>query len=109
MTVKLTAENVTKRVREIPENFGALKNIVKAQMCNGKNQQLDHLIKTETYCIQYVDDTGDVINVSDDEDLHTAYDVAENFLGKQLKLQIRPRVGMADTSSSFIQIDSNKV
>jgi hypothetical protein len=30
LTVKLSAENVTKRVREIPENFGALKNVVKA-------------------------------------------------------------------------------
>jgi len=82
LTVKLSAENVTKRVRDIPENFGALKNVVRAQMCNGKNQQLDQLISSDTYCIQYVDDTGDVINVSDDEDLHTAYDVAENFLNK---------------------------
>ena len=82
LTVKLTAENITKRVRDVPETFGALKSIVKTQMCNGKSQSLDQLIKTESYCIQYVDDTGDVINVSDDEDLNTAYEVAENFLGK---------------------------
>ena len=30
LTVKLTAENVTKRVRDVPENFGALKNVVRA-------------------------------------------------------------------------------
>jgi hypothetical protein len=37
LTIKLTAENITKRVRDVPENFGALKNVVKAQMCNGKS------------------------------------------------------------------------
>jgi hypothetical protein len=29
--------------------------------------------------------------VSDDEDLMAAYDVAENFMNRQLKLQINPR------------------
>lgn len=36
----------------------------------------------------YQDDTGDNINVSDDDDLMAAYDVAENFLNRQLKLQV---------------------
>ena len=36
---------------------------------------------------------GDIINVSDDEDLLAAYDVAESALGRQLKLQIQPRAG----------------
>ena len=32
--------------------------------------------------LTYQDDTGDVINVSDDDDLMAAYEVAENFLNR---------------------------
>jgi hypothetical protein len=41
------------------------------------------------FSITYTDNTGDEINVSDDEDLIEAYDVAENALGGQLQLNIR--------------------
>ena len=89
LTVKLTSSNVTKRVRTIPESFEALKQQVKAQMCKGKAE--DQFIKSNQYQIVYEDETGDIINVSDDEDLLAAYDVAETSLGRQLKLQIKPR------------------
>ena len=54
-----------------------------------------HLILTNQYALQYQDDTGDIINVSDDEDLHAAYEVADDALGGQLKLEVKPRPGQA--------------
>lgn len=67
---------MTKRVREIPENFVALKKIVKTQMSK-KGTFMEKLIASEAYSITYTDDCGDVINVSDDEDLMAAFEVAE--------------------------------
>jgi hypothetical protein len=90
LTLKLVNGSITKRVRELPETFEALKSTVKAQMAKG--EQIDkHLILSNQYAITYEDDTGDIINVSDDEDLHAAYDVAEDALGGQLKLEVKPR------------------
>jgi len=92
LTIKLTnpSNNATKRVRDIPENFSALKKVVKAQMSK-KGTFMEKLINSEKYSISYTDDCGDVINVSDDEDLYTAFEVAETSLGNQLKLNILPR------------------
>lgn len=36
----------------------------------------------------YTDNTGDYINVSDDEDLNEAYEVAQSELNGQLKITI---------------------
>ena len=55
-------------------------------MCKGK--AADSYIKSGHYQIVYEDDTGDIINLSDDEDLFTAYEVAETAMNRQLKLQI---------------------
>ena len=38
--------------------------------------------------ITYKDDAGDKINISDDEDLTEAYEVARDYLNNQLKLVI---------------------
>ena len=91
LTVKLTAVNVTKRVRELPENFEALRKQIRSQMCKGKPE--DQFIQSGHYQIVYEDDTGDIINLSDDEDLLAAYEVAETSMGRQLKLKIQPRPG----------------
>ena len=53
-------------------------------MCKGKAE--DQFIRSDQFQIVYEDETGDIINVSDDEDLLAAYDVAESALGRQLKL-----------------------
>lgn len=45
------------------------------------------------YALTYVDETGDLINVSDDEDLFAAYDVAEDSMDSQLKIQVQLRSG----------------
>jgi hypothetical protein len=91
LALKLTCDNITKRLRDIPETFEALKKVVKAQMCKGSSSQVQQLLLTDQFSITYEDDTGDTINVSDDEDLFSAYDVAENFLNRQLRLNIKPR------------------
>ena len=54
-----------------------------------------NLILTNQYALTYKDDTGDIINVSDDEDLHAAYDHAEESLGGKLKFEIKPRQGLS--------------
>lgn len=41
--------------------------------------------------ITYQDDVGDVVYVSDDEDLLAAYDVAESSMKGQIKFFIKPR------------------
>jgi hypothetical protein len=90
LTLKLVSGSITKRVRELPENFEALKVQVKAQMAKGEQAE-KHMILTNQYALQYQDDTGDIINVSDDEDLFAAYEVAEESLGSQLKLNVKAR------------------
>ena len=93
MAIKISCDNITKRVREIPETFEALRNTIKAQMCKG-NGSVAKSIKADRFAVTYEDDTGDTINLSDDEDLLAAYDVAENHISnKQLKLKILPREG----------------
>ena len=57
-------------------------------MAKGDSQSM---ILSNQYALTYTDDAGDVINVSDDEDLHAAYDVAEESLGSQLKLAVQSR------------------
>lgn len=57
-----------------------------------KGEQAEkHMILSNQYALQYQDDTGDIINVSDDEDLYAAYEVAEESLNGQLKLQVKSR------------------
>ena len=85
LAVKITCSHVTKRVRDAPETFEALKQTVKAQMSKGEAQQF---VKDGQFAITYEDDTGDVINVSDDDDLQSAYEVAESCMNKQLKFKI---------------------
>lgn len=102
LAVKITCDNITKRVRDAPESFEALKSTVKAQI--SKSSKNATFVRQGNFAITYTDDTGDVINVSDDEDLHAAYDVAENFMNRQLKLQIKQR----DNHEEDIQIDSKQ-
>jgi hypothetical protein len=64
-----------------------LKQTVKAQMSKVKGPAAQSIAKGH-FELTYQDDTGDTINVSDDDDLMAAYDVAENFMNRQLKLQI---------------------
>ena len=69
IVVKLTSSRATKRLGQAPESYASLKDkCLKVARC-------------PKFSITYTDNTGDEINVSDDEDLTEAYDVAENALG----------------------------
>jgi hypothetical protein len=77
IVVKLTSSRATKRLGEPPENFLSLK------------EKCSKVARTQDFSITYTDNAGDVINVSDDEDLVEAYEVAEHAFGGQLQLNIR--------------------
>ncbi len=44
----------------------------------GKDKKSDHILKTSQYELVYKDESGDFINISDDEDLQAAYENAES-------------------------------
>ena len=47
LALKLTCDNITKRLRDAPENFEALKKAVKAQMCKGTSSEAQKLLLTD--------------------------------------------------------------
>ena len=99
LTVKLAyAAGITKRVRDAPKSFEALKTTAKAQMCRKGLADT----QAQDLSVTYADDTGDIINVSDDEDLITAYEVAGTHMKGNIKFEIRPRspVPKAKTASA---------
>lgn len=49
---------------------------------------LDKDVKAGHFRLTYQDETGDLIDIANDDDLLAAYDVAENFLNRQLKLKV---------------------
>lgn len=63
----------------MPETFLGLKNLV------------EKFFKSADFAIQYTDDAGDVINVSDDEDLLSAYDWLQGQGPVDLKFNIEKR------------------
>ena len=93
LVVKVSTARSTKRLGQIPSDFSTLKT---------RCEQIEPKLKTQDFCITYADSTGDAINVSDDEDLQEAYDVAQSELKGQLKLSIQARVGELDLDQSQI-------
>ena len=92
LRIKVAKDTVTKRVREAPSNFEGLKKTLKAQVCKDeKSLALFLLMEKNMMEITYTDDVGDVINVSDDEDLFVAYEVAESSMNNQIKFFVQPR------------------
>ena len=51
---------------------------------------MDQIIKSNQYSINYMDEAGDTIDVSNDEDLEAAYQIFDNYesLKKELKFII---------------------
>ena len=70
LVVKLSSARGTKRLGEAPETFQSLK--ARCEKVSGHSDQ---------FSITYKDDGGDLINISDDEDLQEAYSVGTNSLG----------------------------
>lgn len=86
LALKVTVNDITKRLRDAPETFEALKQQVKAQLLMIKG--LEKAVKEGHFRLTYQDETGDLIDIANDDDLLAAYDVAENFLNRQLKLKV---------------------
>ena len=93
LVVKVSTARSTKRLGQLPPDFQTLKT---------RCEQIEPKLKTQDFCITYEDSTGDAINVSDDEDLQEAYDVAQSELKGQLKLSIKARIGELDLDQSQI-------
>jgi hypothetical protein len=85
-------------VRDVPDSFSALKKTVEALIKDERKVQeppQNVLVSTERdYVINYIDKDDELINVSDDEDLLTAYEVAELELEGNLKFVIEMKKAM---------------
>jgi hypothetical protein len=81
VVVKLaTEERGVKRLKNAPRNFSELLGVVREQ-----TKRSD----TEMIKISYVDDAGDEVAVSDDEDLAAAYDWATTQTNRNVKLSVK--------------------
>jgi hypothetical protein len=88
ITVKVQSLSKTKRIREVPSNFEALKQSVEAQITGERDPNIQIPQGFRDFSIKYVDGDEELINVSDDEDLITAYEVANKELKGNLKFII---------------------
>jgi hypothetical protein len=101
LTIKLQSQTKTKRLRDIPSDFKTLTDIVEQQIREERDllQQVpingDQSFRSSStftsgrdFVIRYVDNEDETINVSDDEDLLTAYDVATKELKGSLKFTV---------------------
>lgn len=61
--------------------------------------QSENISKERNFRVQYEDDSGDTIGVSDDDDLLAAYDWAESQKDKNLKFKILPIDDIAQKSN----------
>lgn len=77
INLKIQSQTKTKRLREMPANFQELKTTVEALIKDERAKDAE-VSNIRDYQIRYMDPDNEMINVSDDEDLLTAYDLAEN-------------------------------
>jgi len=117
ITLKLQSQTKTKRVRELPRNFEALLALAESQIREEREatQQLNEsfhkqnnasFLSGRDFSIKYIDGDQELINVSDDEDLLTAYDVAEKELNGNLKLTVALKQSLNQT---FTDLKMNSV
>jgi hypothetical protein len=100
VVVKLaTEERGVKRLKNAPENFAELLGVVRDQT---KNPQVD----TSVLKIAYVDDAGDEVAVSDDEDLAAAYDWASSQPNSNIKLSVTQKQKRRRSDSFGNQVKS---
>jgi hypothetical protein len=112
ITLKLQSQTKTKRVREVPQTFQALQTLVESQIKEEREGMMNESFHSKhpasfmsgagrDYTIKYVDGDQEVINVSDDEDLLTAYDVAEKELNGNLKLTLAFKQSQQSLNQTF--------
>jgi len=85
VAVKIQNEDKTKRLREQPESFNALKNQVEALLALPKTSSSE----SKPFRITYKDNDNDEVNVSDDDDLLMAYDIAKLDFNNQIKFSVK--------------------
>lgn len=88
INIKIQSLTKTKRIREVPESFEALKKTVEAQIKDERDPVAQPVNNVKDFSIKYVDGDQEEINISDDEDLLTAYEVAAKELKGNLKFLI---------------------
>jgi hypothetical protein len=93
-----TEERGVKRLKQAPRNFSELIGVVRDQTKKSN---------TDILKITYVDDAGDEVAVSDDEDLAAAYDWASTQTNRSIKLSAKDKAKRR-RSDSF-QKDLRKV
>lgn len=104
INLKIESQSKIKRLREIPQTFDDLKSVVESQF---REISLNGSPYLRNYSVQYRDGQKDLINVSDDEDLLTAYDVANKELQGNLKFQVTlKQSAVASTSTDQDQASS---
>ena len=79
-----SAHQGTKAFRNFPDSFTTLFTLI-------KKYQKSEGAEPSTVQVTYEDHTGDVIGVSDDEDLLTGFEWADAMPDKTLKLQVTAR------------------
>lgn len=102
INLKIEAQSKIKRLNKVPHSFEQLKEVIAAQLKDpqpGKN-----------YTIKYCDAQSDLINVSDDDDLLTSYEVAKKELNGNLKFQVtvKPEPKPAAVSEIVGETDKKK-
>lgn len=89
-----------KKLRENPDTFDTLMKVVAVHT-------KDPSASKANYSLEYTDDCGDVIAVSDDEDLQAAYEWAETQPTANLKIMIKDK--LAPRKKSFEEDLEKKV
>lgn len=89
ISLKVASNTKTKRLGKLPQTYEELRQAVEAQI-NEERAYFSHpeFAGKKDYTIRYQDGDQEVINVSDDEDLSTAYEVAKKELGGVLKFKV---------------------
>lgn len=96
----MQTQSKTKRVRDLPQSFEALQTLVEAQIKQERESRVS-ISAARDYVIRYVDGDDEAINVSDDEDLLTAYDVAEKELKGSLRFTVSFKEPMVSRQSTL--------
>ena len=104
INLKIDLNSKIKRIRDLPQTIEALRSVVDCQLEPTKVPKDDH----PCYSIQYRDGQNDVINVSDDEDLLTAYEVAQKELQGNLKLHIAIKPSAKINSAAIVAEEEKK-
>ena len=84
ISIKVQMQAKTKRLRDAPSSFAALKSNVEALLA----AQPQVPSKPAPFGLQYLDEDDELINLSDDDDLVTAYEIAGKKMDGSLKVVV---------------------